>query len=434
MIRFVTPLLTAVMLLALPASAIEITEVTSPKGIKAWLAEDDSIPFMSLSIMFRGGTSLDEEGKAGAVTLMASLLEEGAGNRNATQFAEAAEELGARFGFDAGKDVLGISAQMLTEHRDASANLLRDVLVAPRFEEDAIERVRAQLLSVIRSEATSPEAIAGKTLNALIWGDHPYAASGNGTIESVSALTADDLRLHKDRTMALDRVIVSAAGDISPEALGKMLDKLLGDLPATATAPLPAQAEYADKGGLTVIDWDSPQTILRFSAPAIPTGDPDYFAAFIVNHILGGGGFSSHLMSEIREKRGLTYGISTSLLNLVAGDAWMGGMASANDKTAEAVTLIRQVWDRTAEGITEQELQTAKTYLTGEYPLRFDGNGKIAAILGGMQLMEMPADYVNTRNSQIEAVTLADVNRVAGKLLDSKSLRFVLVGRPSGLE
>lgn len=434
MIRFVTPLITAVMLFALPATAIEIKQITSPKGINAWLTEDDSIPFMSLSIMFRGGTSLDEEDKRGAMMLMTSLLEEGAGNRNATEFAETAEELGARFGFDAGKDAVSVSAQMLTENRDASVELLRDVLVTPRFDDTAIERVRAQLLSVIRSDETSPEAIAGKAMNELLWGAHPYGASGKGSIESVSALTAEDLHRHKDRVMALDRVIVSASGDISPEELGLMLDKILGDLPATATAPLPPKADYVDKGGLTVIDWDSPQTIVRFSAPAIPTDDPDYFAAFILNHILGGGGFSSHLMSEIREKRGLTYGVSTSLVNMVSGDFWMGGMASANDKTAEAVSLVREVWDRTAQGITEAELQTAKTYLTGEYPLRFEGNSKIANILSGMQLMEMPADYVNTRNSLIEAVTLEDVNRAAKTLLDSSTLRFVLAGRPEGLE
>ena len=162
--------------------------------------------------------------------------------------------------------------------------------------------------------------------------------------------------------------------------------------------------------------------------------DPDYFPAFVLNHILGGGGFSSRLMDEIREKRGLTYGISTTLANQVLGESWQGGMASANEKVGEGLDLIRQVWDETAQGVTQTEVDNAKTYLTGEYPLRFDGNGKIASILSGMQLLGMPRDYVNTRNDRVEAVTLDDVNRVAARLLDSGTLSFVLVGRPEGVE
>ena len=268
---------------------------------------------------------------------------------------------------------------------------------------------------------------------AAIRGDHPYGTSVNGTAESVAALTPDDLRAAKDRVLARDRLIVSATGDVTPQELGALIDRILADLPAQATAPLPPPAPYLGKGGVTVIDWDSPQTVVAFSAPSIPMDDPDYFAAFVLDHILGGGGFSSRLMEEIREKRGLTYGISTGLANQVLGESWQGGMASANEKVAEGVDLIRKVWDETAQGVTEPEVTNAKTYLTGEYPLRFDGNGKIAAILSGMQLIGMPRDYVNTRNGKVEAVTLADVNRVAARLLDSRALTFVLVGRPEGV-
>ena len=186
-------------------------------------------------------------------------------------------------------------------------------------------------------------------------------------------------------------------------------------------------------GATTVIDWDSPQTVVSFAQAGLPMSDPDYFAAFVLDHILGGGGFSSRLMDEIREKRGLTYGVGTGLANKVLGETWQGGMATANDKTAEAVALVREVVGKIREGVTDKELADAKTYLTGEYPLRFDGNGKIAGILTGMQLMGMPQDYVNTRNARITAVTLDDVKRVAERLLDSKKLEFVLVGRPVGL-
>ena len=417
----------------LPARAIDIQQVTSPGGIPAWLVEDHSIPFVALNIAFRGGASVDAPGKRGAVNLMTALLEEGAGERDATAYAEALESLGATTSFDAGDDAVTVSLRALTENRDEAADLLHDALTTPRFDADAVERVRAQVQSVIRSEATDPQSIAAKEMARRAWGDHPYGSSLNGTAESVAGLTAGDLRAAKDRVLARDRVIVSAAGDIDAAALGALIDRILGDLPAQATAPLPPPAQLKLTGETTVIDWDSPQTVVSFAQAGLPMSDPDYFAAFVLDHILGGGGFSSRLMDEIREKRGLTYGVGTGLVNQVLGETWQGGMATANDKTAEAVALVREVVGKIREGVTDKELADAKTYLTGEYPLRFDGNGKIAGILTGMQLMGMPRDYVNTRNAMIEKVTAADVKRVADRLLDPARLEFVLVGRPVGL-
>lgn len=421
-------------LASLPARAIDIQQITSPGGIKAWLVEDHSIPFTALSIMFKGGASLDAPGKRGATSLMSALLEEGAGDMNSVQYAEAVEGLGAQARFDVSDDALVVSARALTENRDQAAELLRQALTAPRFDPEAVERVRSQLQSVIRSEATDPQAIASKELARLAWGDHPYASSINGTEETVAALTRDDLIDARNRVLARDRVVVAASGDITGPELGVLLDKVLGGLPETGSAPLPQEARLALKGGVTVIDWDSPQTVVTFAQPGLPMSDPDYFAAFVADHILGGGGFSSRLMDQIREKRGLTYGVGTGLANGLYGQTWQGGMASANDKVAEAVGLIRSEWDRfAAGGVTEKELTDAKTYLTGEYPLRFDGNGKIASILAGMQLIGLPADYVNTRNARVEAVTAADVQRVAKRLLHSDQIRFVLVGRPQGI-
>lgn len=428
--RLLTVLL---LLLALPAHAVEVQQVTSPKGVRAWLSQDHSIPFTALTIMFRGGASLDQPGQRGAVNLMTALLEEGAGDMDATAFAQAAERLGASAGFDAGDDAVVITAQALTENRDAAADLLRAALTEPRFDADAIDRVRAQVQAVIRAEATDPEAIAAKEMARQVWGDTPYGTSLNGTAESVAALTRDDLIAAKNRVLARDRVVVGASGDITPDQLGALLDRILGDLPETGTAPLPDRPEYRATGGVTVISWDSPQTVVGFAQPGLPMDDPDFFAAYVANHILGGGGFSSRLMDEIREKRGLTYGVYTGLSTMVLGDLWQGGMASANDKVAQAVHLVRQNWGRMADGVSDTELTEAKTYLTGEYALRFDGNRKIAGILAGMQLMGQPADYINTRNSRIEAVTAQDVARVAKRMLHPDQLRFVLVGRPEGV-
>lgn len=433
MIRRAAASFLLVLMAALPAGAIEIKEVTSPGGLKAWLVEDHSIPFTAMTIMFKGGASLDAPEKRGAINLMTATLEEGAGEMSSTQFAEALETLGANVSFDVGDDALVVNARALTENRDQAADLLKAALTEPRFDQDAVDRVRSQVESVIRAEATDPSSIAATVMAKQSWGDHPYATSINGTLDSVGKLTREDLIDAKNRVLARDRVVISASGDISAEDLGKLMDKVLGDLPATGSAPLPAPAKLQLTGGVTVVDWDSPQTIVSFAQPGLPMDDPDYFAAFVANHILGGGGFSSRLMDEIREKRGLTYGVSTLLDNGLYGDTWRGGMASANDKVAEAVDLTKAEWDRLAQGVSDKELKDAKTYLTGEFPLRFDGNGKISSILAGMQLIGRPIDYVNTRNAQIEAVTAEDVKRVAARVLHSNELRFVLVGRPAGI-
>ncbi|MCF3974203.1 M16 family metallopeptidase [Paracoccus salsus] len=420
--------------IAVPAQAIQIQQVVSPGGIEAWLVEDHSIPFTALSLDFKGGASLEAPGKRGAINLMAGTLEEGAGKLDATAFAQAVEDLGANISFDIGDDSLSVRMRALTENRDQATGLLALALTQPRFDDSAIERVRAQVQAIIRSEANDPQAIAAKEMASQAWGDHPYATSVNGTAKSVAALGRDDLIAAKNRVLARDRVLIGAAGDITAAELGPLLDTLLGGLPEKGTAPMPDPATLELTGGVTVIDWDSPQTIVSFAGPGLPLDDPQYFAAFVANHILGGGGFSSRLMEELREKRGLTYGIGTGLATGLFGQTWRGGMAASNQNIAQSLDLIRQEWDRMAsEGVSEEELNDAKTYLTGEYPLRFDGNGKIASILSAMQLAGFPIDYVNTRNQQVESVTAEDVRRVAQRLLDSDQLRFVLVGRPEGV-
>ncbi|WP_312526461.1 pitrilysin family protein [Paracoccus sp. (in: a-proteobacteria)] len=423
-----------VLMATLPARAIDIQQITSPGGIKAWLVEDHSIPFTALTLMFKGGASLDQPGKRGAINLMTATLEEGAGDMDQTQFAEAIEGLGASVTFDVSDDALVVSARALTENRDQLGDLVHVALTEPRFDTEALDRVRAQVLLNIRAAETDPSAMASKEMARQMWGDHPYGSSTSGTVESVSALTRDDMINAKNLVLARDRVIVAASGDITGEELGKLVDHILGDLPADGAAPLPKPATFQLTGGETVIDWDSPQTVAVFAQQGLPLTDPDYFAAFVANHILGGGGFASRLMDEIREKRGLTYGVGTSLSNGLYGDAWQGGMSLSNDKVAEAIGLVREQWGRMAEGVTDKELNDAKTYLTGEYPLRFDGNGRISSILAGMQLAGFPADYVNTRNGKIDAVTAEDVKRVATRLLHPDQLRFVLVGRPEGLD
>ncbi|MCX7557962.1 pitrilysin family protein [Sulfitobacter sp. F26204] len=420
---------------ALSAQAdVDIKSVTSQGGITAWLVEEPSIPFVALQIRFRGGASLDDPDKRGAINLMTALLEEGAADMDARAFSRAQEELASSFGFDASRDEVSISARFLTENQNASVALLRAALQQPRFDEDAIERVRGQVLSIIQSNQKDPDEIAGETFNKIAFGDHPYAHNVNGTTESVTALTREDLLAAHENVFALDRIYVGAVGDITPQALGKLLDDLLGGVPATG-APMPAEAEVTIPPGVTVVDFPTPQSVALFGQKGISQSDPDFFAALILNQIIGGGSFESRLMNEVREKRGLTYGVYSYLVTRDLANVYLGSVSSSNDRIAEAIAVIRDEWAKAAEnGVTPEELEAAKTYVTGAYPLRFDGNGPIANILVGMQMLGLPIDYIQTRNDKVDAVTLDDVKRVAAMLLEPENLHFVVVGQPEGLE
>jgi zinc protease len=426
----------AVMVALLPASLraeVEIQEITSPGGIEAWLVESPEIPFLALEIRIRGGAGLDEPGKRGATNLMMGLIEEGAGELDARAFQEARESLAANFGFAAYDDSVAISAQVLTENRDEALDLLRLAIAEPRFDADAIERVRAQVIAGIESDALDPDTIASDTFYAAAFPGHPYGSSQTGTLESVAALTRDDLLAAHRNAFVRDRVYVAAVGDITAEELGPLLDELLGGLEAEGP-PLPERVAFGLEGGVTVVDFPSPQSVAIFGHAGIKRDDPDFFAAHILNHILGAGGFESRLMAEVREKRGLTYGIGTYLVPRDYSEMVLGSVASGNETMAEAIEVIRAEWARLAtEGVTEEELAAAKTYITGEYPLRFDGNAEIADIMVGMQMIDLPPEYVVNRNAYMEAVTLEDIRRVAAYLLKPEALHFVVVGQPVGL-
>ena len=420
----------ALMMAALPARAeIEIQEVTTPGGISAWLVEEPSIPFVALELRFKGGGSLDAPGKRGATNLMVGLLEEGTGEMDARAFARELESLAASFDYDTFDDTISVSAKFLTDTTDAAMALLRGSLVAPAFNQVAIDRVKAQVLSGLASDLSDPDKIAGRTFDRLAFGDHPYATSLDGTRDSVMALSREDIVAAHAAAFARDRVYVSAVGDISAEELSALLDELLGDLPETG-APLPGTAPFLLEGGLTVEPFDTPQSVVLFGHRGLERDHPDFLAAYVINEVFGGSGLTSRLMSEVREKRGLTYGVYSYLVPKDHAALVMGSVASANNRVAETIAVIREEWAKLGQdGLTAEELAAAKTYLTGAYPLRFDGNGPIANILIGMQMDGLGPEYVTERNALVEALTLDEGNRVA-----AGALHFVVVGQPEGLE
>ena len=417
-----------------PAQATKIEKVVSPGGIEAWLVQDHLNPIVSMRLAWRGGSSLDPEGKEGLANMVSTLLDEGAGDLDSKTFQQTLEDNSITLRFDAGRDTFGARVQTLTEYRDLAFDLLRQAMSKPRFDPEPVERLRAQILAGLRHESEQADAIAGKTLMAALYPDDPYGRPTRGTVGSVAKLTTEDLRGFVDRRLARDTLVIGIVGAITPEELAPLLDKTFGALPVKAAAwKLPEVGPDA-KSRTVVIDKPLRQSNILFADKGVMRHDPDFYPAYVMNHILGGGGFTSRLYSEVREKRGLAYSVYTYLSPMDRSAVYVGGAGTANARVAETIKVVRDEWAKMAEnGVTDAELTAAKKYLTGSFPLRFTSTERIASMLVGMQMDDLGMDYLDKRNGYIEAVGLDDIRRVARKLLHAGRLTFVVVGRPEGV-
>lgn len=416
------------------AGAVDVKRVVSPGGIEAWLVEDHSVPLLSVDFAFRNGASRDPADKVGLSRLATSVIDEAAGPYAHVAFTEKLQDLGASISFAAGLDTIGGNFRALTMNRDASVDLLRLTLTQPRFDPEDLDRVRRQIVTSLAREAEEPNAIAGRAWNRAAFPDHPYGRGSRGTPASIGALTAEDLKAWAAERLTRATLVVGAAGDITPDALGKLLDQAFGGLPnGAAPSALPLTAP-ATAGELMIVDKNIPQSVVLFGHGGLRQDDPDLFSAELVNYSLGGGGFTSRLTEELREKRGLVYGVGSYLSIYERAGLLLGGFSIQNSKVDEALALVKQVWGEMAEkGPTAEELANAKTYVNGSFPLRLDSTAAVARYLLGLQLDGKPIDFIDRRPALYNAVTLEDARRVAKRLLDPAKITTVIVGKPEGL-
>ena len=415
--------------------AVEIERVKSSGGIEAWLVRDHTNPIISMRFAFRGGSALDPENLGGLANMAASLLDEGAGDIDSQAFQSTLEDLVISLRFDARRDALGGRLVSLTENRVTAFNLLKLALTRPRFDPEPVERIRSQILAGIRQDSENPGAIASKSLFKRLFPSHPYGRLRSGTAKSVAAITRDDLVAFASSRMAKNNLKIGVVGDITAQSLAAILDDVFGGLPDTAAPWDIPEAEPQSDGRTQVVEKDIPQSSIVFADRGLKRKHPDFYAAYLMNYVLGGGGFTSRLYDTIRDKRGLAYSVYSGLHPLERAGLIFGGAGTTNAKVSETLSLLRQEWARMADnGVTEQELADAKTYQTGSYPLRFASSGSIAAMLVGIQMEDLGIDYMDRRNSLIEAVTLEDVNRVAKTLLRPDRLSIVVVGKPNGVK
>jgi zinc protease len=388
---------------------------------------------IALEFVIRGSADQDPADKPGLANLTASLLDEGAGPYDAMSFHARLERSAIEIGFRAGRDYLRGNLRTLRENRDEAFDYLRLALTQPRFDAEAVERMRTQLMSRLRRESVSPTDLANRNWWATAFPAHPYGRPVEGTLESLPRITVDDMRAYSARVLARDTLKVAIVGDVDAETAGILLDRTFGKLPARAELDQVTRVAAQGLGRRIVIKLDVPQAAVSFGGPGVSRSDPDFMAAYIVNHILGGGSFSSRLYREVREKRGLAYGISDSLVWLNQTALMIGHTATRADATGKTIEIIEQEVHRLAEeGPTEEELVKAKSYLKGSFVLGLDSSNAVASQLVQMQLDNLGIDYIERRASLIDGVTLADARRVAKRLLES-GLLITVVGRPDGL-
>ena len=416
------------------AQAVEVQEVRSSNGVVAWLVEDHSVPIVTVELAFRGGAALDPAGKEGLAEMVSSTIDEGAADLDSQAFQRRLEDLSISLRFDASIDTFRGSVRTLSRNRDEAFRLLGLALNEPRFDAPAVERIRAQIQTILARQANDPDRIAGRTFWSSVFPDHPYGRPRRGSAESVAAITIDDLRRFAGDRFARDQLIVGVVGDVSAEELAPLLDTAFGQLPAQATPFSVPEVTPVAVGETIVIEEDVPQSSILFGQQGLKRDDPDYYAAYVLNQVLGGGSFTSRLYNEVREERGLAYSVGTFLSPFDHAAVWMGSAGTENASAAESVEIIRTEWARIREDtLTEEELADTITNLTGAFALRFTNSRGIARMLVGMQLEDLGIDYIERRNGLIEAVTLDDLERVADEVLDPDALTVVVVGRPEGL-
>lgn len=421
--------------LALPALAgPKIERITTPLGIEVWLVREPSIPMLALQASWRGGSSSDPAGLEGRAGLAMSLLTEGAGDLGPEDFQNALREKAISLDFSVDRDYSTVGLRMLTQHRARAFELLKLAMTAPRFDDEPMARAKAQARVAYERSRTNPSTLAGERFAALAYGEHPYGRRTSPSIESLERINRTELAAFPRAVLARRNLALAVVGDIAPDDLARLVDQSFGALPAEPAVDLPPPVQVQTPSQPVVIPFPNPQSMVLFGAPGIAREDPDWYAATVLNQIVGGGGMSSRLFEEVREKRGLVYSVGTQLAPYKAASLFSGSLATSNGQVAEALKLVRTELARVArDGVDDDELAAAKSYMTGSFPLRLSSNAAIAGMLVAMRNTGLSPNYIDAYPGLINAVNQGDLRRVAQRLFASGDYLVVIVGQPTGL-
>jgi zinc protease len=423
-------LLLFVAFLTSPAQAMKV-QVVESSGLTAWLIEEKSVPAFQMRITFReSGAAYDPSGKEGLAVLASTLMNEGAGPYNSTAFQQELERHAIRLYGSADEDGFSVSLESLSDQREKALALMALALTKPRFEAEPLARMRAELISGLKRMEESPAYVAARAWYKAAFGDHPYGRPTRGTPESLAGISKADLVAFARRSFSRDKMLIAVAGDVSAQDLKGFLDMLATALPEKAAKGLTLTDVTVQGGEAPIrIEKQSPQTVVMLGLPGILRKDPNFFPAYVLNYALGGGELNSRLMQALRHEKGLVYSISSDLDSLKASSLWMASFSSSNATAEEALQLTLKTLHEVAEkGLTEQELSETKAFLKGSFPLNLDSNESLVGYLILMQHYGLGTDYLDTRNSYIEAVTAKQVQAVAKRLFENAKPQIVMVG------
>jgi zinc protease len=414
-----------------PAFTFEGLRVQSAHGIEAWLVETPELPVIALYFAFRDtGSAADPPGRQGLAPFGARMLTEGAGELDASAYQERLSALGATLTFTTDRDILVGRLEAVRDSRDQTFELLRLALTNPRFDADAIERVRKTRLAELARLATDPNYVARRAWWQGVFPNHSYGRDPEGTEADTATITVDDLRSAFMKHIAKGNLIVSAAGAISAAELAEALDRIFGNLPDRGMISAVPAPVFMPSGPL-VVQLPFPQSACVFGHVGVRPASPDYFPAIVLNHIIGGGTLTSRLFVELREKRGLVYSVRTTLEPLANESLLIGRFATENDKVPTAIELVRREWRQLASGdVSESDIDAAKAFLKGNLPLSLDGTAAMAGRLLAVQRLGLDLDHLTAWNAKVDAVTADMVRALAHRLMRPDDLTFAIAGDP----
>lgn len=414
---------------------LPVREIQTPGGITLWIVEDHSLPIIAMDFLFLdSGTALDPDDKQGLARLLSNTMDEGAGELDSQAFQKALSDNSITLMFNAGRDGFGGELKTLTRNSAKAFELLGLAMNAPRFDEEAVSRMRDGNLARIKSSLSEPDWMAARLLNDRAFDNHPYGKNSGGTLSSLGKITAQDLRDFKSRNLTRDRLMIAIVGDVDAKTIGPVIDNIFGKLPAKGPEKSIPDTTIANPGKVYLYEQDIPQTMVEIMLPAFDNKDKDYYAQQILNYIYGGGGFGSRLMEEVREKNGLTYGIYSSMLDLRHGDAMSVSTSTKNGSAKQVLDIIKAEMLRLQnEPVTAKELDNAKSYLIGSMPLSLSSSDQIAGMILSLRARGLPIDYLDTLASNIRAVTPEDLQRVAKRILKPEQAVTILVGKPDSI-
>lgn len=432
--RYFLTLFIAVFFLSSSAYASEkvlnIQEITSKNGIKAWLVEDHSLPIIAVKFSFKGAGSVqDGKEKQGLARLLSNTMDEGAGDLTSQEFQKKLSDYSITLHFNSNRDNFSGQLKTLSKNKELAFHLLKISLNEPRFDSEPMDRMRDANISRIQSSKGNPDWINARIFNDLAFAGHPYAFNSGGTLTTLTNITAKDLKNFKNDWLTKDRLVIGVTGDIKKDELSNILDDVFGSLPATGKASDIEKYTLQNSGKNFLYKKEISQTLITSALPGIDRNDPDYYALQVMNYIYGGGGFGSRLMEEAREKRGLTYGIYSNIVSQDYINTFNISTSTKNESTSEMLKIIKEeMIDLRDNGVTEKELQDAKSYIIGSMPLSLTSTEKVANILLSLQLNERPIDYLDTYISKISSLTTQDIQNIARRLLIPDNLVTVMVG------